>query len=32
MIKDYPAKADSPAQIIGVQNWTEELKSKVPTK
>ena len=32
MIKDDAAKADSSVEIIVVQNWTEELKSKVPTK
>jgi hypothetical protein len=32
MIKDDPAKDDSSAQIIVVQNWTEELEWKVPTK
>jgi hypothetical protein len=32
MIKDDSAKADASVQIIVVQNWTEELKSKVPRK
>ena len=31
-IKDDPANADSSTQIIVIQNWFEELKSKVPTK
>ncbi len=32
MLKEDPSNTDSSSQIIVVQNWLEELKSKAPIK